>query len=267
MHEARLVRLMQSVTMGFWLGILSPHDLDSVDDAYYVGFGGKRAGPIDYTRTDYNSQGLFGWERRAVETHFRIGGSIALMAAGGGREVLALRRLSCRVDAWECQPDFVVAANELLVAEGYEPSVTYAPRNVVPAGTDLYDGLIIGWGAYTLIRGRARRVALLRDLRTKVETGAPMLLSFFTRSASDVEFRIAAAVGNLLRRSLGREQLEQGDHLEPNFVHRFVESELASELAAGGFELEFFAAAPYGHAVALAAPASAPSMSEHGDRI
>jgi hypothetical protein len=254
---------MQSVTMGFWLGILSPHDLDAVDDAYYVGFGGKRAGPIDYTRTDYNSQGLFDWERRAVETHFRSGGSIGLMAAGGGREVLALRRLSFRVDAWECQPDFVIAANELLVAEGYEPSVTYAPRNAVPTGTNVYDGLIIGWGAYTLIRGRARRVALLRELRTKLETGAPMLLSFFTRRPSDVQFRIAAAVGNLLRRSLGREQVEQGDHLEPNFVHRFVERELAAELAAGGFELEYFAAAPYGHAIARAATPSAHDRDRH----
>jgi hypothetical protein len=161
----------------------------------------------------------------------------------------------------------VDAANELLVAQGYGPSVTYAPRNAVPMSTDVYDGLIIGWGAYTLIRGRDRRVALLRALRTKVETGAPMLLSFFTRRPSDVEFRIATAVANLLRRSLGRERLEPGDHLEPNFVHRFVESELAAELAAGGFELEFFATAPYGHAVALAATPFAQSISEPGDRI
>jgi hypothetical protein len=48
---------MQSVFTGFWLGILSPSDLDSVDDAHYVGVGGKRAGPIDYASTAYNKRG------------------------------------------------------------------------------------------------------------------------------------------------------------------------------------------------------------------
>jgi hypothetical protein len=263
-QEGRLIRVMQSVSTGFWLGFLSPSDLDAVDDAYYVGVNGKRAGPIDYSSNEYNKQGLFDWERRAIEAHFPIGGSIAVMAAGGGREVLALRHLSCRVDGWDCQPDFVVAANELLVAEGFEPSVTVAPRNAVPAGADMYDGLVIGWGAYTLIRGRDRRVALLRELRARVETGSPMLLSFFTRGPANVHLRIATAVGNLVRRVLGRERLDLGDYLEPNFVHGFVEDEIADELAAGGFELKSFVAAPYGHAVAVAASASAASTSGAG---
>jgi hypothetical protein len=251
-QQTRVIRLIQSIFTGFWLGILSQSDLDSVDDAYYVGGHGKRLGPIDYTRTDYNKRGLFEWEQRAIENHFPAGGSVALMGAGGGREVLALRRLAFRVEAWECQPEFVDTANDLLVAEGFEPSVAYAPRNTVPAGTEIFNGLVIGWATYTLIPGRARRIDLLRELRTRVETGSPILLSFFTRRPGDAQFPIAAAVGNLARRILRRERLEVGDSLDPNFVHHFVDSELESELAAGGFKLQFFAAEPYGHAVALA---------------
>ena len=251
-QQTRVIRLIQSVFTGFWLGILSQSDLDSVDDAYYVGGRGKRLGPIDYTRTDYNKRGLFEWEKKAIETYFPVGGSVALIGAGGGREVLALRRLAFRVEAWECQPGFVNTANDLLVAEGFEPSVAYAPRNTVPAGTEMFDGLVIGWGTYTLVPGRARRIDLLGELRTWVETGSPILLSFFTRRPGDSQFPIAAAVGNLARRILRRERLEVGDSLDPNFVHHFVESEMESELAAGGFRLQFFAAEPYGHAVALA---------------
>jgi hypothetical protein len=250
--KARLIGLIQSLFTGFWLGILSRSDLDSVDDAYYVGVGGKQKGPIDYANTEYNKRGLFEWERRAVEEYFPAGGSIALMAAGGGREVLALRRMSYRVEAWECQPELVAAANDLLVGEGFEPSVTYAPRNTVPAGTTKYDGLIIGWSTYTLVPGRNRRIALLRELRSRVEEGSPILLSFFTRRSGETQLRITAAVGNLGRRLLRRERLDLGDSLEPNFVHRFLEEELASELAAAGFELKSFAVAPYGHAVAQA---------------
>jgi hypothetical protein len=59
---------------------------------------------------------------------------------------------------------------------------------------------------------------------------------------------------------LGRERLEMGDDLQPNFVHRFVEVELAAELSAGGLELQSYAVAPYGHAVAFAASPSGNPM-------
>ena len=158
----------------------------------------------------------------------------------------------------------MAAANELLLAEGFEPSVNYAPRNTVPAGSEVYDGLVIGWGAYMLVPGRDRRVTLLRELRSRVDTGAPILLSFFARRRRDVQLRIAADVGSFVRRILGRERVEVGDSLEPNFVHWFLEDEIASELAAGGFTMEFFAAAPYGHAVP---PRRAPSRLTEGAAV
>jgi hypothetical protein len=250
--KARISRLIESLFTGFWLAILSPSDLDSVDDEYYLGVSGKRTSPIDYANTAYNKRGLFEWERSAFEEYFPAGASIGLMAAGGGREVLALRNMSFEVEAWECQPHLIDAANELLVAEGFEPSVTYAPRNAVIAGTKIYDALVIGWSTYTLIPGRSRRITLLRELRTKVKAGSPMLLSFFARRPGGVQFRIMAGLGNVGRRLLGRERLEEGDALEPNFAHWFLEEEIASELAEGGFELKFFSATPYGHAIALA---------------
>jgi hypothetical protein len=251
-QQARLAKLMQSLATGFWLGIMTPSDLAVVDDAHYVGIGRKATSQIDYASADYNQRGLFAWERDAVESHFPPGASIALMAAGGGREVLALRRLSFRVDAWECQPEFVEVANDLLTEHGYERSVSYAPRNSVPASSHSYDAVIIGWGAYMLMPGRERRVAVLRDLRAKVDTGAPLLLSFFARRQGDRHLQIRASVGSLVRRILGREPVEFGDDLDPNFRHWFDEDELEAELAAGGFELTYFRSAPYGHAIAIA---------------
>jgi hypothetical protein len=250
-QRTRLIRLIQSLFTGFWLGILTGSDLDSVDDAYYVG-SEKRSSPVDYTSPEYNKRGLFEWERKAIEDNFTPGGSIALMAAGGGREVLALRKMSFQVDAWECQPDLIAAANALLAAEGFEPSVTHAPRSTVPVGTRMYDGLIIGWGSYMLVQGRPRRVALLREFRARVAVGAPILVSFYTRRSGDAYVRLVARVANLGRLLLGRERVQVGDLLEPNYVHRFTEDEIASELADAGFALTSYGAAPYGHAVARA---------------
>jgi hypothetical protein len=259
-HRNRLVRLIHATFTGFWLGILSRADLDSVDDAYYVG---DQQSSIDYSNTEYNERGLFEWERAVIETHFPDSGSIGLMAAGGGREVLALRQLSFHVDAWECQPELVAAANELLVEAGFKPSVRYAPRDSIPTGTTTYDALIIGWGAYMLIPGSKRRIALLRELRTRVQEGSPILLSFFTRRPGDRYVYIAAGFANIARRLLRRERVEAGDWLEPNFVHYFIEDELASELTAGGFELKSFTVAPYGHAIAIASGSGGHSRSDN----
>jgi hypothetical protein len=253
LQHARFVRLSHGVFIGAWLGLLSPSDLDDVDDLYYVGASAKQVGPIDYTSAEYNKLGFFEWEQRVIDAHFAPFGSLALMAAGGGREVLALRRSSWQVDAWDCQPAFVAAANALLVAEGFEPCVSFAPRNAVPDGAERYDGVIIGWGAYSLIARRERRVEVLHALRAKVEPGAPLLVSFLTRHSREVDYRITARVGNVVRRAMRRRPLEVGDTLEPNFVHRFDEHEMRDELAAGGFVMQSYAHAPYGHAVALAA--------------
>jgi hypothetical protein len=250
----RLFRVATSVFMGVWLGILKRSHLEAVDDEYYVGTG-ERFDPIDYRNIAYNKSGLAGWEQAAIRQHFPSAGSLVVMGAGGGREVLALRRMSYRVDGWECQPSLVEAANRLLVAEGYEPTVSFVPRDTVARGPERYDGLIIGWGTYTLIEGSARRVTVLRDLRAKVEVGAPLLLSFYPRRPGDRRYVITAAVGNAIRRLYGRQRLEVGDYLDPNYVHLFHEKEIADELSAGGFEMLAFAAKPYGHAVARAVDA------------
>jgi hypothetical protein len=248
----RFFRVVTAVFMGFWLGILKRSHLEAVDDEYYVGTR-ERFDPIDYRNVAYNQSGLAGWEQTAIREHFPALGSLVVMGAGGGREVLALRRMTYEVDGWECQPLLVDAANRLLLAEGFEPTVSYVPRDTVARDTKQYDGLIIGWGTYTLIEGRARRIAVLRDLRGKVAAGAPLLLSFYPRRSGDRRYVITAAVGNVIRRLLGRQRLETGDYLDPNYVHLFHEQEVADELSAGGFELQAFSARPYGHAVARAA--------------
>jgi hypothetical protein len=181
-QQERLVNGLNAVAMGFWLGLLIEADLDCIDDTYYVGNDSDAKSPVDYANAEWNKQGLANWERAAIELHFPPGASVALLGAGGGREVLALRRMSHVVDAWECQPAFVDVANALLMAEGHEPTVRYAPRNAVPETSKMYDAVVIGWGTYTLIRGRESRLQLLRGFREMVEVGSPLFLSFFARN-------------------------------------------------------------------------------------
>ena len=175
-----------------------------------------------------------------------------MAGAGGGREILALRQLGYDAVGFECNARLVSFANRLLSGEGVGGEVLPAPRDGVAPGLGNYDGVIVGWGAYMLIRGRAARVEFLRSLRRHVPDDAPILLSFFTRSEDQTFFKLSAAVGNVLRRLLGRERLELGDGLAPNYVHCFTEGEVALELAEAGFELVSYQTDGYGRAIGAA---------------
>lgn len=237
--------VLRACLAGFWLGLLRPETLLDIDRIYY-------ANTAKYTDGSYNRSGLWVWEREIMTRYFGCRQRLLIVGAGGGREVLALARLGYEADGVECNRKLVEAANALLAEEGFLSTVRYASPNTCPRVGKSYDGLVIGWGAYMLIQGRAQRIAMLQSMRAQTFAGAPILLSFFSRPPAAKRFRIIFAVGNTLRRLLGREALELGDDLEPEYVHYFTQKEIAAELQAGGFELVIYKPHPYGHAVGVA---------------
>lgn len=237
--------LTRAVVAGVWLGILDRDALLEIGDAFY-------AQHERYADDDYNLSGLWAWERSRLERDFAGRRRLLLVGAGAGREVIALARSGHEVQAYECNLALVEEANRHLSAAGLASRVRFAPPDTCPPAGGAFDGLIVGWGAYMLIAGRARRVALLRAMRAQAPAGAPLLLSFFVRPPGARRFVVVRGIGNLLRRLRGREPLELGDDLEPEYVHYFTRAELAAELAEGGFTLRSFAVEPYGHAVAVA---------------
>jgi hypothetical protein len=236
---------LRSCWAGFWLGILDRATLSAVAAAYY-------SEHPRYLDGDYNRSGLWRWEQQALADYFPANARLLLIAAGGGREVLALTRLGHDVMAVECNPDLVRVANALLAEEGLAATVYHAPPDTCPSTSIVFGGLIVGWGAYMLVQGRANRIALLESMRSQVQPGAPLLVSFFSRSAHEKRFHLTAAIANALRRIRGRDLLEVGDDLEPECVHYFTRDELSHELHDAGFTLESYREQPYAHAVARA---------------
>jgi hypothetical protein len=258
----RLQMLLNAVHTGVWLGVLSRETMQEVDEAHFA-----RAGA--YNNEAHNLRGLFDWEARAVADFFAGRRTIGVIAAGAGREVLALSRQGFQAEGFECNPGLVAYAGDLLPRHGCQAAVRLIARDAAPTGAGPYDGVIVGWGAYMLIAGRARRIRFLRDLRPLLTDGAPVLLSFFTRSAHArlaLTFRVARVLSRLLRRT----PPDLGDDLSPMFVHRFDEAELVSELAEAGFTLARFTPegrGPYdsGWAVAYADSEKSPRLAENLD--
>lgn len=243
----RIFVLLDAFVSGIWLGAFRRADLYAVDEAFYA-----RA-PQYYDET-YNRSGLSGWEARMIADFFGGCQSLLVGSVGGGREAVALLERGFAVDAFECNPRLAEHANELLSKLGYAGDVVVAPRDEVPPGPP-HDGAVVGWGAYTLIAGRDRRIAFLRQLHGRVVPGGPVLISFFHRDERERRFRLIARIAGFARLLLRGRRVELGDSLSPNYTHHFTEREIAAELAAAGFEMVHHDVTEYAHAVARAARA------------
>jgi hypothetical protein len=225
----RFLRVLDGAFSGVWLGVMTRAHLEAVDALHYHG-------NETYNGEAHNLSGLMEWEEAAISGWFEGRTRLVVLGAGGGREVLALERRGFQVDGFDCNPTLVEFAGGFLPRHGAAGTVRLLPRDTTPADGG-YDGVIMGWGSYMLIAGRARRIGLLRRLRALVPEGAPLLVSFFSKpevlTRLKAEYRVARAIRRLLR----REPPELGDDLIPVYVHRFHEAELEAELREAGFLL------------------------------
>lgn len=242
----RLVGLLFSAFTGLWLGILDRDSLHAVDQLYYDG-------QALYRDPEYNCRGLFPWEQEMIERYFARSRRLLLFGAGGGREMIALGRLGYQVDGYECNPEFVHQANELLSQSGVPGMVRPHARDQFPEIDGIYEGLIFGWGSYMLIQGRERRVRFLQECAARLLPEAPVLLSFYNQEETRLNDGLVVRIGSAARRLLRREALEPGDSLAPNYVHYFSKEQIASEMKEAGFAIVHYSAHSYGHAVGMAA--------------
>ena len=230
----RLVRFTKAMHEGFWLGCLSADELNAVtaehfDQSQY------------YASTEHNLSGFFDWEKSVLDRFFRRGSRILVAGAGGGREVLALRKAGFYAEGFECSLPLVRASEQIFDRLDESKYLTFCEQDSVPPGPRIYDGLVVGWTVYTHIPTKARRAAFLRALSQRALPNSPLLISFFARhnSSSDeaLVHRTARLCWFFLR---GRkESLELGDRISfARFVHSFTSDEVEAELRTAGFRVE-----------------------------
>lgn len=242
----QIAKANAAIHQGLWLGLLDRAALQQVTAAAY-------ASSPTYADTRHNLSGLEDWERRAVDRYFGGCRSVLVGGAGGGREVVALSRRGIRADAFDPSPNLMRSCVELLKVEGIRAEAVVSPPDQVPQSFGVYDGLIVGWVAYTHIVGRDARIEFLRQFRRHVRSGGPILLSFWFREGEERQLRWIRGIARSLRRlRRSRDPVEMGDVLVRFFAHRFTEDEIRRELEAAGFRVEYFATDHCAHAVGIA---------------
>jgi hypothetical protein len=221
---------VRAVMNGLWLGVLSDDQLRALDELHH-------ADQDRYRQEAWNRGGLFDWEAELVGTHLRPGGSICVVGAGGGREVLALRERGFDAVGFESHPALAAWGARFLAGEGHPGRLRPAPRDELPAGDGTWDAVLIGWGTYSLVRTSDARRALLERSRANLSSGGRILLSHFARPAQQREARWTHTIANLGRRARRRAPIELGDTLSPTFVHLFAPGEVAAEARAAGLDV------------------------------
>jgi hypothetical protein len=243
----RAMNGLRAVHQGLWLGLFRAEDIAQANSTAYARWD-------RYLSADYNRSGFADWERDAVVRHFPPDSTILVASAGAGREVLGLERLGYHPVGFDPSFELVAQGRRLIVSEGSTARLLLSLPDQVPPGVEgPFGGVLVGWGGYIHIHTRAARVSFLKNLRDLVDPNAPMILSFFLRSAEDRSFTATLGIARFvraLRRS--REPIELGDTIEGTFDHYFTWDEIESELAEGGFSVVESSSAPYPHVMCRA---------------
>ncbi|WP_376696626.1 hypothetical protein [Wenzhouxiangella sp. EGI_FJ10305] len=237
--------IRSGLVSGLALGLFDREDFHYLDQLN-AGRSGK------WSSERHNLRGLLPWERDAIRTWFPASGRLLITAVGGGREVLALEPMGYELEAFECNLQLAEAANQHLRNRGFRSRVSTCPRDSAPQVDGMFDGIIVGWGSYTLVMGRDTRIAFLQALSQSIPEGAPLLLSYFKRENPPViSDRVQHKIASWIRRLRDASCLDENDVMDWNFRHRFNDDEIESELAAAGFRAVHISDEDYPHAVGI----------------
>lgn len=238
----RSLALQRAVFDGVSLGLLDPDDLAAVSDEFH-------ATGTECRRRDHNHGGLFRWEEAVLAERFTATTRLVVLAAGAGREVIALARRGIAVDGYEPDPGLRRLGHDLIVELGLDTTIADADPSVVPTFHHAYDGAIVGWGAYSLMTPSAVRIEFLTELVGRLPADAPVLVSAMTRPARHGYLSAVCRTASVLRRVRRRESPELGDTLQPNLTHLFSIEELVGELRSAGLHVVDAGNGDYGWAV------------------
>jgi hypothetical protein len=207
-------------------------------------------------------EGLFDWERAALEhPAWPRAGRVLLGGGGGGRELAALSDRGHEVVAFE--PSALI--DELSRAARAAPTRCEALRgdydalvqalttgggplrSLAPPAT--FDAVVLGWGSLTPVVEPPAQAALLSALR-RAYPAAPVLLSVMQR-LEGAPPRAARVVRDVAR-GLGwpGASLPEAVAVTPlaGFIYRFTEAEIRALAAAAGYDAAV-RMKPYAHAV------------------
>lgn len=238
----RIINFLRALINGIFIGILNREQLKQIDQWFY----NRRD---IYTSDSYNKKPLFSWEEAAIHKFFSDCKNLYVLAAGGGREIYNLHRMGFNADGSEYNEKIRTYGNEFLKREGINKVIEAAERDKCVIPNCKYDGIILGWGFYTHIKGRNKRIELLSQVADMLNDDGFILCSFWSTCTPTIMLKRIEKTGRFFARLTNNEMPELGDSLAPEFVHYFMKQEIIDEFAKSGFDLLYYNDECYAYAV------------------
>ena len=177
------------------------------------------------------------WERVPARA-----GRILILGGGGGREAIFFARQGLQVTAFDLSDGMLAQARAMMQARGLAIETTRGDLAAFDAPAHSCDAVWTSMFLYSVVLGRARRLAILERIRRTLAPGGWLVVSFHL----DPDARLGAR-GDRLRRLIarltcGNAGYQNGDALfgTLEFRHCFEsEAEARAEFAASGFDVAF----------------------------
>jgi hypothetical protein len=256
-----LSRAVSIVRDEMLLAFVAPEDRQAVTTAIYD----RQTGYV--TGGDVFSLGLFEWERRLIATapFPQPPARLLLGGAGGGREIVSLRKMGYEVWAFEPSTELVRGGQSAIAGENgakliegdYSDLVRLAhgsPGRLESFASQRFDAVIVGWGSLSYVFPHKSRLELLNAIHT-LAPDAPVMLSFIPNVRSSDERGKNAALRRLLRRVLprrgGQGMIEEGEVFMPlgGFAWALSGDEVRTLAQSSGYRPIVVETKPYGHAL------------------
>jgi SAM-dependent methyltransferase len=234
LHTARLLGRLRDGLLYFAAGTMP---LDRLR-AYIAG---SWAG---YNTTDNEiNAGLFGWEKVLFDRHIKPSDRVFLVGCGGGRDLIPLEALGCRVTALDPCEQAIRKARQVAVDHHLGSTIVEGFfEDVVVDG--VFDVFLFSNLCICFIPESSRRIAVLRKARAHLAPGGRIIAStvFRERPPRGRPIRIGRIAGMLSRSDW---RIEEGDlfhcpgsrPLVLHYEHIFGPGEFEKEGAAAGLRV------------------------------
>jgi SAM-dependent methyltransferase len=205
---------------------------------------------------DDNLSSLMPWEHELYTRFLKTADRILVVGSGAGRDLVRLLELGYRVEGLDVAPRAVAHSRRMLEKASLSAELrTGAIEAVQLPGS--FDAFIFSWCCYSYIPQLATRVGALRKVKTQLNPGGRILISYIPaeRPPHELANRLTRFAGRITRSDWRSEPgdvvVASRDWRSIHFEHRFSARDFEKEARAAGLKVVFHERGEVGAAVLM----------------
>ncbi len=236
-HNNRLLIILNSYFEALCLGLLSKNQHEKIIKISYNQLQ-------KYSVTNFNLSGFKNWEQFILDKYVPSSSTITIIAAGGGREALALAKDGHKIMAYEQDLKMMKFARSFFKNQNTDIIFNHLPINTIPINK--CDIFWFGWGVYSHIIDRKSRVSQLTEASKTLNTNGKIIISFWAESRTEARTLLIKNIAN----KVSKRKIERGESfISTSWAKYYTKAEILEEAFFSNLNVDYISNKEYGHAV------------------